>query len=1145
MVRKWTLWIGSVLLAFACKGVEPQNTSPALVAEFNPEPVSLSETELVLPAVPAPSDLLRDPTSGRVAIPLEYRLTVLGKEDPVVVPAFSTPAARTFVESYLNSLYGFIPGSTTEFSVSGSVDPETVGPESLLVLDITDLLNGVEVPEVTAVEDVTYHVSTQDPERTHIVIAPPIAGWTQGRTYLFVATSGILGTDGSPLVSSYIFDLLKSVAPLAREGASLCALPDESAASLETVRLALEPLFLFLQNAPAPLNIERKDVAVLWTLTIQPESLAVNDPSTGQVPTPSDLLYTSPVASQHDCDQDGNPDCVQGHLCLPLDCEADSPAQIAFSNYMNSLDGWPASLAVTSRFSLPVDPETLTGDAVGLYRLDGEAPQRIDAVNTSLSLDNTLLTLQAADGFEAGARYAVVLGRAFKTAGGTYPIAPSQVTALALLTDPLVDDQGNSNLLDLGVPTELAGQLEFIRQWIAGVILALDLGSIRETIASVWSFTIQSGNEAMFDTIAGIIPMPNDLLMTLDEDGNPVQVALPIDPAWSPVQQALVAELNLLDGFSPLGRITTSFLRPLNPDSFVWLESIATTDLVNIYFNGKDATGLGDISVALLDVTEVDPSAGIMGLAALLDPANIFDATEMEATFSSGKLVLTPKTSTPLPEGHRFMALAFTTLQSEENDPQGTPFPIHVAPTFFFARTEHPLVDETGHSLVSTLSDADATMLEMLRGNYGPIFDALSNIGVAREEVAMFWTFTTQTISQWLDGLATEVVAATETTVQVVTEGSLTLPEDASVDVPLTHAAQIVEDGRFTAWNGLTAANFSQEAYDAGHFTKNDDGEIVLQKGTLPFVLVLPEETAEITAPFPVAVMIHGFYGDRYAMLVHADAFLEKGYAVLTTDLPFHGLRTVTGEEPGTGYLGADVLADRDHFAQAVLDVLQLIHLAASQDGLNAWLETQLGVPGVLDVSRIHVVANSLGAIAAIPAVALSNEVTSAGFVAVGGHLTRVLSETKAGWLQAPIIAGLAELGVLPGTADFVDFLGFSQQILDRVDPIYFAKRLAASPLTGRSAKPVLFIQSTDDEVFPAATSQGLQCAARSGQDTWTLELEGMCHGFLVSPCGEDESLAPEAYQAAGALVQFFESSGDGSTIAGAVSGADLNCDAE
>ncbi|WP_241759685.1 hypothetical protein [Pyxidicoccus parkwayensis] len=60
-----------------------------------------------------------------------------------------------------------------------------------------------------------------------------------------------------------------------------------------------------------------------------------------------------------------------------------------------------------------------------------------------------------------------------------------------------------------------------------------------------------------------------------------------------------------------------------------------------------------------------------------------------------------------------------------------------------WVRSTTALVDGSGRSTVTGLSDADASSLEKLRLRYAPYLDRLASQGTRREDVAALWTFTT------------------------------------------------------------------------------------------------------------------------------------------------------------------------------------------------------------------------------------------------------------------------------------------------------------------------------------------------------------------------------------------------------------------
>jgi len=1125
-----------VLLLSACQGVNTQPSESTTVAQFNPAPVSPHEENLVLPAVPQPSNLLLDPGSGRVALPTEVELQILGRDEPVVVDSFSTTVAKQLVESYLNTLYGFTLDTLTETSFLGAeVDDTTLTPESVYVLDITPLL--AATPDIP-VERVPASIVTGDFESEKGVTplgigVPPGNLWTQGHTYAVVLTNAITDVDGAPVVSSYVFNLLKSTIPLAEEGRSVCALPDETAAQLEELRAGMmAPIFDYLESdAAGEERLLRSEIVSLWTFTVRPGSMAINDPTQSLFPTPNDLVFFSPASSLHDCDGDGSPDCTEGHLCFPIACEDDTPAQRAFFEYMNSLTGWPAATAISASFSLPLDKSAVTTDSVSLYQLTDEGVENL-GLEVVADEPGTTLTLSPTGGVAAGESYAAVITTGLRTAKGDYEVRPSTVTAISKLTEPVSDESGKSLLTDFAVADADSVLLEGIRQGIDDLIKKVGLDESRANIAAIWNFTVQSHNEALYDPTAGLLPFPNDVLMELDDKGNPVRVNLPVDDAAPEAEKALVAQLNLLDGFSPVAGTSTRFLRPLDESTFDMLD--AMTDIMG--------TGLGDkISLGLADVSDVDVSAGVAGMTALMQDGAIYDDTKVRVSFDNGTLSIRPAPGKPMRPGRQYMALVFDNLKSAEKGEDGNPYPIEVSPVFFMARSPHPLHDEdTGKSNLITLADSDAEMLEELRLQYNMIFEPLESpvVGVPRDRVLMFWTFTTQTVGEWLLAVKKDLVTLSIGNGQ----GTLQSPADAGIDLP--HADKVLLNGSFTAYTALEEPATETDPPSTGRMLFDDKGMPDWSKGELPFTFLLPKEEGGVTAPFPIVILQHGLGSSREVTLSQAEAFLEAGYAVIAIDMVLHGDRAPEGVPDGWGFFSADAAASRDHIIHTALDIVQLAtFITKGNGGLVQWLTTETGNSNTVDTKKVYFVGSSLGAMAGFLAHTVVEEMDTAAFVAPAGHLVRVLEESQDQEFKQPIFDALAAMGFEPGTQEYQQFMDLAQTILDRADPLNYAAHLVRSPFDETSPRKSLILTAQKDTMLPKATSMELACAAQSGVYPYFKEYEGMCHGFFFENCGNGESLEAGAHEAAQDVLDFFAASGSGAGIDGVLDGESLNCE--
>jgi len=1135
MKRHSTVCFLGILLLAGCLSVDTETVDAPSVVAFDPEPVSPDEDHLLLPQVPRPSNILLDPATGLVKIPVESALKVLGG-GTVTVQNFSSETVAELMVSHFNTLYGFpTSGATATAALGATIMADSVTSETAYVLDITDLVGVGAIREEGVIATLGEATETLQGIRTPISFAPPPGGWIQGRTYAAVITSGVFDTDGGPLRAAYAFNLLKSIAPLARDGRSICVLPDASAVQLEALRLGLAPVFQHLETAGVAEGkvVSREDIAQLWTLTIRPGTVVRYDLMSQVFPTPNDLLLTGPGSTPFDCDGDGKSDCLASHLCFPIDCEAGfENASGSFFAFMNSLDGWPAGLLPSVPFSLPIDFTTVTGDTVQVYDLEtGES-----LGGTTWSWDPAANTLSIVPGsVTAGGRYAVTVGRGIKNADSAFSATPDDTMGILKLTRTLVDEAGHSLIGELalagGDPTaedELAGLLEMLRQQTDALLKAVGMDGARQDVAAIWSYGIHTGNEALFDPIGGVVPYPNDLLMTLDDSGNPELVALPVpdDPVMGPIVEAM----NTLDGFSTLTPARTRFLRDLDPGNFRALADA-------LEFLDPD---LGGSTVAVVGVPpEVDLTSGDLDLLTLVvnGQLDVLGDDRVEVLFAQGQLEIHPRPGFPLKPGWRYIVAVLDATRSLEKGPKQEPYPIQVSPIFFLARSPYPLYDaEADASLVPAVLDVNAAaLLEQLRANYDIFFTALEDAAsLDRERILLFWTFTTQRVTAWVGDLRTSL-------------GDLTVPGDVSATLKtpaafgyadLDAVANLATDGHFDGYTALSPPDLSDPA--APVFSRllfDDNGALQWTPTSLPFSLSVPHGAG----PFRVAIVQHGLWGQRADFISLANDFAAAGWVLVSMDLPLHGDRSLDGEVSGSAFFNPDPVSVRDNLVASVLDQIQLVRFIQSPQGLAMLL------PGVtLDTIRVDYVGESLGGMIGAMLMGEEPAVEVGALVCMAGHLTRILEETRNDAFQQPINEAMAAIGLEKGTAAYVQFLETAQMLIDRGDPVNFAAEYAALDVP-----PRLLVITAGDEVgdgfMPREAAQEFACAARHGDYPYTRHYdgncgdgphEGACHGFFLFP----EDAPDEAADARARVIEFFQSDGIPGDEVGLTPGTALNC---
>ena len=1134
MMRRSTVCFLGILLLAGCLGVDTETVDAPTVVAFDPAPVSPDEDNLLLPQVPQPSNFLLDPATGLVKIPVESQLQILGG-DTVTVQNFGTETVAELMESHFNTLYGFPASGATATAALGAALAASVTSETAYVLDVTDLVGVGAILEEGVTATLGEATETLRGIRTPISFAPPPGGWIQGRTYAAVITSGVFDTNGEPLRAAYAFNFLKSTAPLVRDGRSICALPDASAVQLEALRLGLAPVFQHLETAGVAEGelVPREDIAQLWTFTIRPGTVALYDLMAQVFPTPNDLLLTGPGSTPFDCDEDGENDCLAGHLCFPIDCEAGfENASGSFFAFMNSLDGWPAGLLPSVPFSLPIDLTTVTGDTVQVYDLETGEP----LTGTTWSWDPAGNALNIVPGsVAAGGRYAVMVGRGIRNADGAFNAAPDDTMGILKLTRSLVDEEGHSLIGELGLAggdpaaeDGLAGLLEMLRQQTDALLKAVGMDGARNDVAAMWSYGVHTGNEALFDPIGGVVPYPNDLLMTLDASGNPELVAIPVpdDPVMGPIVEAM----NALDGFSTLTPARTRFLRDLDPGNFRALADA---------FELLDPD-LGGSTVAVVGIPpEVDLTSGDLDLLTLVvnGQLDVLADDRVELIFADGQLEIHPRPGFPLKPGWRYIIAVLEATRSLEKGPDQEPYPIQVSPVFFLARSPYPLYDaEADASLVPAVLDApSAALLEQLRANYDLFFTALEDAAsLDRERILLFWTFTTQRVTAWVGDLRTSLAGLT-----VPGDVSATLKTPAAYGyADMDAVANLATDGHFEGFTALSPPDLSDLV--APVFSRllfDDDGALQWTATSLPFSLSVPHGAG----PFRVAIVQHGLWGQRADFLSSANDFAAAGWVLVSMDLPLHGDRALDGEASGTAFFNPDPVSVRDNLVASVLDQIQLVRFIQSPQGLASLL------PGVtLDTIRVDYVGESLGGIVGALLMGVEPAVEVGALVCMAGHLTRILEETQNDAFQQPINEALAAMGLEKGTAAYVQFMETAQMLLDRGDPVNFAAEYAALDVP-----PRLMVITAGDEVgdgfMPRGAAQEFACAARHGDYPYTRHYdgvcgegsdEGVCHGFFLFP--ED---APEAAADARArVIEFFQSDGIPGDEVGLTPGTALDC---
>lgn len=683
---------------------------------------------------------------------------------------------------------------------------------------------------------------------------------------------------------------------------------------------------------------------------------ALFDPAASIVPTPTDLVR----------------DPTTQLLAVPVADETKNPSQAEFDRYLNTLDGYPDTATASACFAGELDKSTVAG-AFEVLQLpaegSGEQPTAVtdvSALDPVQTLDCPVLTrtpcepstgegcsaeqrcvASGASGVCAdagwkvtfvkatpwarGASYAFYVTNALTTKEGK-PIIRSSAFELAAAPNPLcvfdvtqrkctynysalIQSQVKASLeaqneakaekndpadpplstaeLERAIADEelrSATSFELLRQAYSRLLAAAPAAGIEtKDVVVAWSFSVVSLVEGTFDPSKNLIPGPgNDLIY----DATKGKVDIPASPGETPADTALREGLNTLDGFSTTGTYFASFSGKLDPAKL-----------------GNSAQAL-DLIVVNLDDPTVTPEVAF----GWVDEA--------------GVLTMTP--TKPLAEKTRYAVV----LRSRGNEaPQDADQAVASAggladergrrvvasSAFALARMRNPLI-KAGESQISVLGDVAAALLESLRLEYDKVLTALeANTAIVpplkREEVALMWTFTTQSITAPL----TQLRALPYTALKATDADAPTF--SGGVDPTLAAWPAGVPNNNIGGLGKGTFISFNALDPQTGALLADPSQGKAEQ---LPFLITLPKladcsaaacpntgdtcatllDTSQtppapttqklcVPAKLPVVLVQHGLTRQKEDALAIANTLAGGGFAVVAFDAIYHGERSV------------------------------------------------------------------------------------------------------------------------------------------------------------------------------------------------------------------------------------------------------------
>jgi hypothetical protein len=817
------------------------------------------------------------------------------------------------------------------------------------------------------------------------------------------------------------------------------------------------------------------------------------------VPTPNDLAFKG---------GDGV------HLNVP-DLPSDSPAQRALNAYLRTLTGFPPGSPLQAQFSGALDPASLTVQTASqpgaIVVVDVTAGALAPNLSATLSSDGKTITVVSGDRFKSGHQYAALLvggddAHGLRAANGLRVLASPTFFFLRSPL-PLVQRCGGignpvcvcppagiatdptCHSAVIGLSDADARQLEPLRaqlsRLLSPLVPLLGPGRTLANVVLAWSFTITAQPIAEVDPASGALPFPNDALI----DPTTGLVNLPV--AANDPLAPLVMQLNTLDGFSVSAAITLPVDTAGAPVDQPSLQPGLTTLLINL----DPTPGAAQPLFNAVATAAASPVVALVPVLPLVSDQRRYAVVVTRAVTAGGaNLVPAPATVLLLQDGALFDGM---------------------------------------HSTVNVLDDAQAQQLEALRQALHPLLTLLTSHGLALDDVAALWTFTTQSIVRPLAALAafpTQVQLSTDVTATVY-QSFASLPAALQ---PLVADVRAVVLGRFTSQLVYDPAtrhvHLVRTALPSLPSVRQADTFSVVAPNlpiTIRFWLTLPKSASPSGAPLTIAQ--HGLTSWRGDLFPLGEALARGGNATIAFDIDFHGARTrcssdsqcaggaagscdtnsgacaggfavatndplacvlaafsgdmVNDCEPaasGNGYLDvSDLFGDRAGGYQYVADAAQLVRVVTATGGnsLQAKLAAA-GLPHTIDAGHLAFLGHSLGAIDGTLLLAVEPAINGADVLANGGgHLFEIIAD---GALHPVVDNLLAGLHIMRGTPQYTQLVQTARWVLDPVDPFsvapYVHRTPALSYVTGTTNAPKLVIaqEAGMDEIVPPADAAAL-----------------------------------------------------------------------
>jgi hypothetical protein len=554
---------------------------------------------------------------------------------------------------------------------------------------------------------------------------------------------------------------------------------------------------------------------------------------------------------------------------------------------------------------------------------------------------------------------------------------------------------------------------------------------------------------ALFQPLQGVLPYPTDVYFSGSTDGT-----LNIQPANA--LMPLQSSVNQLDGFSTNAVIRTRFASPLDPASV------------------KKPT-----SVYVAQVVIDSATKAVIGFTKPLVPGVDFSSS-LASDAGVGNTILELRPLKPLVPSSGPGATNVGYLVVLTNGITTTDGTAAVADADYSSfKAALPTCASISNVSLNGLCKLTGAQLQV----------AGQALGINPANVVLSFSFSTQNTRDTMNVLANPAIT-TARPISVVNTGLTTtalappLPGHANLykgtlQVPYysSRPTQSNPTAPLTAtWLG------GPSALDATSklLTRFNPVPVATETISIPVFATVPNAAsaagaAKPASGWPVVIFQHGLTRNRLDAVGVADAFADRGFVVVSIDLPLHGIGGADAvaanpfydaaheltfnldlvnnstlasgpdgqiDPSGTHFVNVpNPLVTRDNLRQGAADLLTLTRSLGALD-----LDGVAG--GDVDTSRIYFIGHSLGGIVGgvYLGTAGAAEVATGELANPGGGIAQTIFDSPA--FGPRIKAGLAQQGITEGSTLYAQFIRDAQTAVDAGDPInYIAAAAAARPL--------------------------------------------------------------------------------------------------